>query len=95
MPDVKIEDFVAPEKAPHEFRPIIEQLIAAGPDKVATVIVDTEDEAFTFVRAMQSAAREVGHSARKRVLVAEGKKIKVGVSVGDKIVRNRAPKTAE
>jgi len=93
-PAISIEDFVAPAKEPHPLTPTVTALINAGPSKVATAKFDTEDEAKTFIREMQSAAREQNVSARKRALAQDGKKWVVSVSVGARIVRNRKAKEA-
>lgn len=102
MPEITLEDYVAPAAAPHEYLPVIEQLIKAGVNKVATAVFDTEDEAVNYVRQMQVAARQAGVSALKRSLVkvaakdAEGKpnanagKFSASVSVRAKITRDRS-----
>lgn len=93
---IQIEDFVAPEKAPkapHEYAPVIAQLREAGPDKVAATEFDTEAEALTFLKEMQTAAREAGFSATKRFLnLTEKGKYRIGVNVRDKITRPRKDK---
>lgn len=96
LPSVSFETFKAPEEAPHPYRAFVEKLIEAGPDEVATLIVDTEAEAKQFVLDMQKAAAQLDKSGRKRILTPEldvkGKttgRIKVGVSVGPKITRKR------
>lgn len=91
--EISIEDYVPAEKAPHEYRPLVEQLIAAGPDKVASAVFDNEAEAKTFILEMQKAARELNVSAVKRVFEDAGKgKIKAGVSIRAKITRTVKPK---
>lgn len=96
--NITIEEFVAPEKAPkapHELAPVIAQLIEAGPDKVAAVEFDTEDEAVAFLKGMQTAAREAGKSATKRFLTVTDKgKHRIGVNVREKISRPRKDKEA-
>jgi hypothetical protein len=96
---VSIEDYVAPEKtprAPHEYAPIVAQLVEAGPDKVAAVEFATEEEAVKFLKDMQTAAREAGYSATKRFLnVTDKGNYRIGVNVREKISRPRKDKTAD
>jgi len=96
--EVTIEDYVAPEKAPSRLAPLIQSLIEAGPDKVATVTAETEEEGNVFVREFQAAARDAGKSGVKRgfTAVMDGKKVtgyKVSMAVRDKITRPRGGKT--
>lgn len=98
--EVTIEDYVAPEKAPHRLAPLIQSLIEAGPDKVATVTAETEEDANTFVKEFQSAARDAGKSGVKRVFtpIKNGNKVtgyKVAMAVRDKITRPRTSPVAE
>lgn len=91
MPEITLEDYVAPAAAPHEYLPVIEALIKAGVNKVATAVFDTEDDAVTYVRQMQVAARQAGVSALKRALVkTEDGKFSASVSVRAKITRDRS-----
>lgn len=89
-PEIKIDTFVAPEKPASKYAPVVEQLIAAGPDKAATATFDTVDAAMAFLRDMQSAARSAGKSAMKRALTEDKNgKATISVSIRDKITRNR------
>jgi len=95
MPDIQFEDAPEPTAKAHELQPVVQQLIEAGPDKVATIIADTEDEAKAFIRGMQTAAKQLEKGARKRVWeVLKGGKVKVGVAIGPKLTRNRSAKPA-
>ena len=92
--EIEFEDFVAPVKAPSEYIGVIDTLIKAGPDKVASAIFATADEAKIYLRTLQTAAREVGVSAVKRGVYDLGKDgIKISVGVRDKISRPRPEKS--
>lgn len=90
MVDIQIEDYQAPEKAPHRYAGVVSQLVQAGPDKVASVHSPTEEEAKHFITDMQAAAREQNVSAVKRGLSRqEDGQWKASVAVRSKITRTR------
>ena len=102
MSDIIFEDYVAPVQAPHEYQPIVQALIEAGPDKIASKLFDNEADAKTYILEMQKAARQLGMSGVKRIFAADvdakGKntgKIKAGVSVRTQITRTQKPNDQE
>ena len=62
---IEFETITAPVAPPHEYLPIIDQLIDAGPDQAATVVCDNEADAKAYVLEMQKAARQRGMSGVK------------------------------
>jgi len=99
MPEIVLEDFTAVPITPHEYQPVIQQLIKAGVNKVATAYFKTEEDATAYIKGMQVAARQLDVSALKRSLfqVAKDAEKNAGlygasVSVRSKITRTRVAK---
>lgn len=105
--ELEVEDYKEPEKAPHELRPVVEQLAALGEGKIGVLRFPTADasekgaeaDARGVLKGLQTAAREIDRGVRLHSLTAEGKgKDAVVVlrwKIGKKFTRQRSTAQTE